>query len=335
MSVAAPCGSCLMGDHSRHDRDHGIREGLIGGSYCACTGDCAERFAADAAAFRAKYPMPDAPPDPPPVLRGAGAGGTTTQQRPTPSDDVGHEKHLTERSDSMDSITKERPESAYDREVRRARDQFKAATTDHQMTVLLDTLDDGTPYRHVRFAKPGTGIWSWSLLTWPGYLAINGDIGGFTFCRLHDMFDFFRGPGSINPGYWGEKVVAGARGTEHGENRYSSERFVESVNENVEWARDELTKGDFKRLKAAVAAELTDQPPEYIEEAHERLNDFSWNPSDLGSGYQGGFEFHDTWDWDLRGYDHHFLLACHAVQWGVNRYLAEHPGRFIPEGATR
>jgi hypothetical protein len=58
VSVAAPCGSCLMGDHSRHDRDYGIREGLIGGAYCACTGDCAERFAAEAADFAAKYLLP-------------------------------------------------------------------------------------------------------------------------------------------------------------------------------------------------------------------------------------------------------------------------------------
>lgn len=43
MSIASDCGPCLNGDHAHHDRDHGIREGVIGGTYCACTGDCAER----------------------------------------------------------------------------------------------------------------------------------------------------------------------------------------------------------------------------------------------------------------------------------------------------
>lgn len=43
MSRAADCGSCLSGDHSGHVRDWNITPGLIGGEYCACTGDCAER----------------------------------------------------------------------------------------------------------------------------------------------------------------------------------------------------------------------------------------------------------------------------------------------------
>lgn len=231
----------------------------------------------------------------------------------------------------MNVAAKKRTETVYEREIRRARTQFEAATAEHQMTVLLDTLDDGTPYRHVRFAKPGTRIWSWNLVTWPGYLTINGDIGGFTFCRLHDMFDFFRGPGGINPSYWGEKVVAGARGTEHGEARYSSERYVEAINEHVSWMKDDLSPDDFASLSDQVQRELLDAPAEYIEEAHQALNDFRWESEETGRRY----EFSDTWEWDLGGYDHHFLLACHAVRWGVNRYLAEHPHRFIPEGSSK
>lgn len=43
MSRAQDCSGCLWGDHERHDPQHGIVEGLLGGEYCACTGDCAER----------------------------------------------------------------------------------------------------------------------------------------------------------------------------------------------------------------------------------------------------------------------------------------------------
>lgn len=46
MSRAQECGGCMSGNHDQHDRDHGLRVGVIGGTYCDCTGDCAARFAA-------------------------------------------------------------------------------------------------------------------------------------------------------------------------------------------------------------------------------------------------------------------------------------------------
>lgn len=51
MSRPADCPSCAMGSHDRHDRAHGLRPGLIGGTYCDCTGDCAERFKAKGERF--------------------------------------------------------------------------------------------------------------------------------------------------------------------------------------------------------------------------------------------------------------------------------------------
>ncbi len=46
MSIAADCPSCMTGNHGGHVRDWNIIQGIIGGSYCPCTGDCAERAAA-------------------------------------------------------------------------------------------------------------------------------------------------------------------------------------------------------------------------------------------------------------------------------------------------
>lgn len=43
MSIAADCPSCFHGDHSGHDAKWNVRPGLIGGSHCACSGDCRER----------------------------------------------------------------------------------------------------------------------------------------------------------------------------------------------------------------------------------------------------------------------------------------------------
>lgn len=236
------------------------------------------------------------------------------------------------------TTTLERPETAYEQEVRRAREHFTASVGDHQMTVLLDTLDDHTPYRHVRFAAPDTAIWSWNLVTWPGHLSISGDIGGFTFRRLHDMFAFFRGGRDINPQYWGEKTVAGPPRTEYGRSRFSDERYVESVRDHLSWAEDDYTSAEFAQLKAAAHAELLDELPTCYEEAYERLDSFSWTPApirpeDLTNSRP--FHFSDVWEWNLGGYDHHFLISCYAIQWGVNKYLAEFPDRFIPEGGRR
>jgi len=60
MSIASNCGSCMAGDHTRHDRDHGIREGVIGGTYCDCSGDCAERAEARGEELRALLTAPEA-----------------------------------------------------------------------------------------------------------------------------------------------------------------------------------------------------------------------------------------------------------------------------------
>ena len=61
--------------------------------------------------------------------------------------------------------------------------------------------------RQIRCRKPGTCIYGWDIVTWPGYLTITGDLGHFVFRSQDDMLvDFFNGP--INPQYWLEKCVA-------------------------------------------------------------------------------------------------------------------------------
>lgn len=211
----------------------------------------------------------------------------------------------------MTTIT--RPETVAERQLRQARVQFEAETSTHQMYVEMDESPD-RPYRHIRFSQPGTRIWTWSLVTWPGCLAISGDLESFTFRRLHDMFDFFRSP--INPGYWAEKIIAGQPRT-----RFCPERFVEAVSDHVEDQRDWLSPDDFEALKRDVQKQLLDDPPEYLEQAHEWLADYTFD----------NFEFCDTWEWDLGGWDHHFLISLHAIHYGVKTYLAKHPGRLIPE----
>ena len=72
MSVAADCPACAWGNHEHHDASHGLKPGLIGGSHCACPGDCAERFKAECEHLADLwFPFPVAPTD-------SGRGGTAT-----------------------------------------------------------------------------------------------------------------------------------------------------------------------------------------------------------------------------------------------------------------
>lgn len=96
---------------------------------------------------------------------------------------------------------------------------FNGNTAEHVMSVLHD---DGL-YRHLRFSKPGTSIYRFDLITWPGYLTITGDLGTYTFARLEDMLDFFTG--YINSGYWAEKLKNGVSGGNRSVEEHDPEAF--------------------------------------------------------------------------------------------------------------
>ncbi len=99
----------------------------------------------------------------------------------------------------------------HDELLAESKERFERETIDHELTILHD---DGL-YRHVRCARPGSGIHRFELITWPGHLTISGDVDtALTFRRADDMFQFFRGAGDINPGYWAEKIVGDRRSVE-------------------------------------------------------------------------------------------------------------------------
>ncbi len=202
--------------------------------------------------------------------------------------------------------------------------RFTSDTTDHVMTVLHD---DGL-YRHVRFAEPGTSLYSFNLITWPGYLTICGDmpVTALTFRRTDDMFEFFRAA-DINPGYWAEKLRSGqdaATGFSEGKFRLLVD---EHVTDAVE-ADPELEPVDEDRpgLAAAVQAALEDEyDPSHEETVREFLRLFTYDYTD-SAGRQQCFQFKDTWEWDFNEYDWSFLWACQAIRWGVGQYWAAKGG---------
>ena len=190
-------------------------------------------------------------------------------------------------------------------------ERFAKDVAQHEMTVLHD---DGL-YRHLRFMRTETGkdgkarsslIYWFDLVTWPGSLAINGDMGSFQFSRTKDMFEFFRGS-RINPQYWAEKVRGGRDDIE----RYDEDLFRQLVTEHfVDAARN---GGVPPGMGKAVREQILDSCDIFHEHgAHTALADFEYE----------GFYFGDTFEWNLRSWSCQFLWCCHAIQWGIRQYDA-------------
>lgn len=188
------------------------------------------------------------------------------------------------------------------------REWFERDTADHVMTVIRD---DGL-YRHIRFARPGTRMYQYDLVTWPGYLAIVGDAGDFVFSRIRDMIEFFATDGGrINPHYWAQKLQGPTDSREATES-YTHDAFRARL---YEWARDEAEwEGMYESLlRGALDREVLFDYTHHRAEAMERLRDVE---DAIGDAIFG-----DSWEWEMTEYDTQFIWCCHAIARGVNRYL--------------
>ena len=234
-------------------------------------------------------------------------------------------------------------------------DRFSNDTSEHELTVKYD---DGL-YRHIRCRSPKNGFYWFDLITWPGYLAFTGDGTAFTFARLPDMFEFFRGSswgGKPNLGYWAEKVV-----TDRNSLRvYSIDSFTAQVSQALSEAEEE-----YPGVTAAWAEKsegfYSEYNLEYDQTAREALDDFEFGttftagcwcgtsktfdredehlammwrcPSEKGGlphrvnkvKRNEGFRFYDTYEWDFEDYDWWFVWACHAIIWGIAAYDGNKP----------
>lgn len=186
--------------------------------------------------------------------------------------------------------------------------RFARDTANHQLTILHD---DGL-YRHLRLKHPKRGTYWFDIITWPGRLTICGDLGeSYTFSRLTDMFEFFRGK-RINPHYWAEKLDSGRSSAQE----YSEDAFRQMVWSHVRDAAPQY-RGLAKAVQEHFFGGMRDWDTGYEEAAREALDAFEYLPK----GQKGEpFRFYDTWEWSLKDYGWQFLWACHAVQWGIAQY---------------
>lgn len=185
------------------------------------------------------------------------------------------------------------------------KDEFLRNVFNHELTI---DLDEGL-HRHLTFKNPETYNRCFHITTWPGYLAISGDMGTFVFSRLRDMFEFFRGEW-INLGYWAEKLQATDRGGGH--LKFSLDLYQDALRDDFRgWSFD-----NWQQMRAAWR-EVTDE---------------IWEPDNLHDALDAvlryrcivtGNDFQDFWDHALEGYTYHYVWCCYAIQWATSVYDAQ------------
>lgn len=186
---------------------------------------------------------------------------------------------------------------------------FLNDVANHQMTILRD--DD--VYRHIAFAKPGTRNLSFYLTTWPGHLAITGDMDSYIFSRDTDMFCFFRSGPDINPGYWEEKAVA--VDTYGGIKTYSPDIYEQAVREAINSHAEYMTDEEAMIFRKDAEEYMLESTPSNEWEVYDRLSYRCpvTNEQPFCELYM---------DRDFKDYTYGYIWSIRAIRWGIEQYDA-------------
>jgi hypothetical protein len=184
--------------------------------------------------------------------------------------------------------------------------------------MTLTVAHESGPYRHLRCRRPDTSLYHFDVVTWPGYLAISGDLNGgaYVFRAAADMLAFFaQGPGD-NFGYWAEKLTGGRAQAQ----AFSPERFSAAVTAAYEEATDGGVSYPAIGLWSAIIRDV--MPYRHDEhEAMRAVRDFRYiDPADP-DGKRVVFTF-DTTEMETFGWTHGYLWACYAIRWAAAQYRA-------------
>ena len=206
---------------------------------------------------------------------------------------------------------------------------FAAMTASHEIEVVHDIA----MHRHIRMARPGERNWSWEVTTWPGGLAISGDIAGgyvfsnknpdedssaqfgYVFSNRFNALDLFHleehrfdhfsdGAPSAPFGYWAEKLVGRRTPDCDRAAAYSSSAFLGHVDEILTGLVDDTELSAERATELTAEAALNDHTQE---SAHEWMRD-------------NEDQFPDSWETDLSDWTDEFILACYCLQATAQAY---------------
>lgn len=186
-----------------------------------------------------------------------------------------------------------------------AHSMFVRDTENHAMTVIRA---DGVN-RHLRFGQPGCSAYWFDIITWPGVLCINGDMGTYVFARIEDMFEFFKVESErcpINPWYWGEKILARDKHADI-----------------VEFDEDEFAK----ILKQIIADSDYDEESALDALESDVLSQVTYATTrDDAFALATAFEFEDDrpfddiWEYRCERFTFHYLWNCFAITYAIRKF---------------
>ncbi|GAA5229227.1 hypothetical protein [Arthrobacter cryoconiti] len=196
--------------------------------------------------------------------------------------------------------------------------RFNKDTEGHVMTTLHE---DGL-YRHLRFRSPEIG-WGWfDLITWPGHLTINGDMGTYTFARVEDMFTFFTG--YINTHYWSEKEKG--RGRSELKEHDGDEFKTWIVQDFWDTSRDmdaDLTKRWWATIRENVFDRHSFHNTDHREGCNDAVDDI------IHEGVAPKRHYQDLWDNDWTKYPWHLEYCMASIVAGIRTYNAVKKAAFL------
>ena len=176
---------------------------------------------------------------------------------------------------------------------------MKLDLSKHRLTVL----HDHGVYRHLYGSLPDTGIWSFSVVTWPYHLTVSGDLGNATFSVYdRDVLPIFRLQGSQSYEYLAEKA--------------------ELAGSSRVWTFDAAKVRE--NLLDYYGDRLDTQISQLVDDLH-----YGMTADECGEVIEShglpGIETYEVLDAG-RIIDPHFNRLCDAVAWARQQYVAAREG---------
>lgn len=201
-------------------------------------------------------------------------------------------------------------------------ESFLRDVAKHEMTVIHDAGE----IRHLRFGRPGDSNMHFNLTTVPGYLMFTGDMGAWSFTRLRDMFEFFRGeedgPLRINRSYWSQKLIAAScNGSfDGGAKEFSGPLFRSALwLDALRLVRRAKEDGATPEERADLLDGLRDVRRSEYDGEHAAVQAAMEFEHRIGNRKYCLDEFYEN---NLRTYTYHFTWACYAIAWAIRVYDA-------------
>lgn len=200
-----------------------------------------------------------------------------------------------------------------------SKERFQRDVRDHELTIVLD---QGL-HRHIMLSRPGSNYYRFHITTWPGYLAISGDCGSYTFARLRDMFEFFRdetGQNRINEGYWAEKLQAVDR---HGKaSELDDEAYKDALRGDLKahFQSENLSLSQAKDVVRDMRDECLFDPADSHENAIQTVMDYRCPVTDRRP-------FREFYDHRLDRASFRLVWCMRAIVWGIKQYDLAKQGR--------